>query len=596
MSTASGLASIDALWPRILSCADEISLTLLRTSFSPDVRENFDYGNAVYDSQGQMLAHGWPSATGHMTTMGSCVKDVLRRIDPQTLVPGDVLIGNDPWTGSGHTADIFVVTPIFRSGRIVGYAMNIVHHLDIGGRPNSTDSRSVYEEGLRIPVMRLAHGGKLNQDLVELIRYNVRFADKVVGDIKAQVAANEAGAARFLELLDRSGLDDLDEVGEELFRRTEAGMRRAISQIPDGTYRAEVDIDDTDRAGNALWLRLAVEVVGDSVTIDFTGSSPQVDRPINSPLTFTSTYSVVGMKFVTDPYLPFNEGAYRPISFRTEMGTIASATFPAPTYWRGGVGLLVPDLIIRAMADALPQQLPASTGSLPVWLYTVHGTRSDREPFLLHSHCFGGTGGRPTADGMSSTGFPYNIQDVPTEVFENDTPVLCVRRELREDSGGAGRYRGGLGERVSLRAAPGKVATDRVITVTGMFGRTKNGAPGLHGGKAGDIGVLLIDGRSTGDRSYQDIDFEHDQELTLLLPGGGGFGSPSERDPAMLAHDLRAGYVTRERAAIDYPEILPEAEALLADQEEAAAGSSDATVQRLACRIPATPHGPYHIA
>lgn len=561
-------ASIDAVWPRILSCADEISLTLLRTSFSPDVRENFDYGNAVYDSRGRMLAHGWPSATGHLTTMGSCVKDVLAKVDPATLVPGDVLIGNDPWTGSGHTADVFVVTPIFRGERIVGYTMNIVHHLDIGGRPNSTESRSIYEEGLRIPVMKLAHGGRLNEELIELIRYNVRFSDKVVGDIKAQVGANNAGALRFLELLDRYGLDDLDEIGAELFRRTEQGMRSAIAKIPDGIYRAEVDIDDTDRAGNPLWLRIAVEVAGDSVIVDFSGSSPQVDRPINSPLTFTSTYAVVGMKFVTDPYLPFNEGAYRPISFRTEMGTIASATFPAPTYWRGGVGLLVPDLIIRAMSSALPDQLPASNGSLPVWLYTVHGTRADREPFLLHSHCFGGTGGRPTADGMSSTGFPYNIQDVPTEVFENDTPVLCVRRELREDSGGAGRFRGGLGERVSLRAAPGKVATDRVVTVTGMFGRTKNGAPGVGGGSAGATGGLLVDGESTGDRSYQDIDFEHDQEFTLLLPGGGGFGPPADRDPAALAEDLRSGYVTRERAELDYPGVLPRAEELLADRTE----------------------------
>lgn len=566
MSAGAQTASIDAIWPRILSCADEISLTLLRTAFSPDVRENFDYGNAVYDSKGRMLAHGWPSATGHLTTMGSCVKDVIARVKPETLRPGDVLIGNDPWTGSGHTADVFVVTPIFRRERLVGYAMNIVHHLDIGGRPNSTESRSIYEEGLRIPVMKLVHAGQLNDELIELIRYNVRFSDKVVGDIKAQIGANAAGGVRFLELLDRYGLDDLDEIGEELFSRTEAGMRNAIMAIPDGVYRAEVDIDDTDRAGNPLWLRVAVHVEGDSVVIDFTGSSPQVDRPINSPLTFTSTYSVVGMKFVTDPYLPFNEGAYRPISFRTEMSTIASATFPAPTYWRGGVGLLVPDLIIKAMSSAMPEQLPASNGSLPVWLYTVHGTRADREPFLLHSHCFGGTGGRPTADGMASTGFPYNIQDVPTEVFENDTPLICTRRELREDSGGPGRFRGGLGERVSLKAAPGKVATDRVITVTGMFGRTKNGAPGVGGGGPGAIGGLFVDGVSTGDRSYQDVDFEYDQEFTLLLPGGGGFGSPKERDPAKLAEDLRAGYVTRAQAEIDYPETLPLAEKLLADQ------------------------------
>lgn len=552
-------ASIDTIWPRIISCADEISLTLLRASFSPDVRENFDYGNAVYDSQGRMLAHGWPSATGHLTTMGSCVKDVIRMVGAENLEPGDVLIGNDPWTGSGHTADIFVVTPIFVGDRLVGYAMNIVHHLDVGGRPNSTESRSIYEEGLRIPVLKLVKRGVLNSDLIEIVRYNVRFSDKVIGDVKAQIAANEAGAARFRELLERYRLPDLDEVGEELFQRTEQGMRKAIAKIPDGVYRGEVDIDDTDRLGNPLWLRVAVEIAGDGATIDFTGSSPQVDRPINSPLSFTSTYSVVAMKFITDPYLPFNDGAYRPISFRTEMGTIASALPPSPTYWRGGVGLLVPDVIILAMADAMPGLLPASTGSLPVWLYTVHGTRSDGQPFLLHSHCFGGTGGRPVADGMSSTGFPYNIQDVATEVFENDTPILCVRRELREDSGGPGRFRGGLGERVTLRAAPGKVARDRPITVTGMFGRTKNGAPGVHGGEAGAIGGLYVNGRLTSDRSYQDIDFGPDDDFTLLLPGGGGYGPPGERDPADLARDLRAGYVTPAAAEQHYGGVPREA-------------------------------------
>lgn len=545
---------IDAIWRRIISVADEISLTLLRTSFSPDIRENFDYGCAVYDTKGRMLAHGWPSATGHITSMGGVVKDILKHPTARTIESGDVLIGNDPWTGSGHTADVFLVTPVFHRGRLAGHTMSIVHHLDIGGRPNSPESRSIYEEGLRIPVLKIVKAGRVNEDLMDVIRYNVRFSDKVVGDVKAQIAAQEVGADRFRELLDRYDLPDLDEVGEELFRRTEEGMRRSISQIPDGIYRGEVDIDDTDREGNPLFLRVAVEVKGDEVVVDFTGSSKQVDRAINSPLSFTSTYAVVGLKFVTDPQLPFNDGAYRPVSFRAEEGTIASAKFPAPTYWRGGVGLLVPDVIIRAMSDAVPGRLPASAGSLPVWLFTVHGNYRSGDPFLLHSHTFGGTGGRPIADGLSSTGFPYNIQDVPTEVLENETPMLCTRRELREDSGGVGRYRGGLGERVSLKAVPGRVDPTLPISVTGMFGRTKNGAPGVHGGLAGATGSLRVNGTSTGDRSNQEIFFEHGDEFTMLLPGGGGYGPAAERDPAALARDLRAGYVTHEHAATQYPE------------------------------------------
>jgi N-methylhydantoinase B len=553
----SNLISIDAMWPRIISVADDISLTLLRTSFSPDIRENFDYGCVVTDRSGRMLAHGWPSATGHITAMGRLVKDVVAQGLNKDMEPGDVYIGNDPWLGSGHTADVYVITPIFQADRHVGFAMSIVHHLDVGGRPNSPESRSVYEEGLRIPLLKIVRAGRLNQDLVEVIRTNVRFSERVIADIKAQIAANEAGAVRFRDLLTRFGLRDLDEVGEELFKRTEVGMRRAIAKIPDGTYRSEVNIDDTDRFGNPLWLRVAVEVAGDSIVVDFTGSSKQVDRAINCPLCFTSSYAVVALKFVTDPSLPFNDGAYRPISFRAEEATIANAKFPAATYWRGGVGLLVPDVIIRAMSPAVPHLLPASCGSLPVWLFTVSGFRTNGDPFLLHSHCFGGIGGRPNADGLASTGFPYNIQDVPTEVFENDTPIMCVRRELLADSGGPGKFRGGLGERVTLRAVPGRIDRSHPIVLTGMFGRTKNGAPGVFGGAPGAIGALQVNGVSTGNRANQEIQFEVDDDMTLLLPGGGGYGPPSERDPRALARDLELGYVTSKAAADAYPGVKP---------------------------------------
>ena len=556
--------SLDSIWPRVISVADEISLTLLRTGFSPDIRENFDYGCAIYDTQGRMLAHGWPSATGHLSTIGRVVREVVIKGGlADTLEPGDVLMSNDPWLGSGHNADLFMITPIHHRGRIVGYAMNIVHQLDVGGRPNSPESRSAYEEGLRFPPLKLVKKGVLSQDIIEIVRWNVRFSDKVIGDLKAQIAANEAGAVRFRALLDTFDLPDLDEVGSQIFDRTEEGMRRSIALIPDGIYRGEIDIDDTDRFGNPLFLRVAVEVHGETVTVDFTGSSKQIDRAINCPISFTSAYSVVALKFVTDPLLPFNDGAYRPVTVRSEPGTIASAVFPAATFWRGGVGLLVPDVIVLAMRDAMPKVLPAGSGSLPVWLYTVHGTRADGAPFLLHSHCFGGTGGRPIGDGLSSTGFPYNIQDVATEVFENDTPLLCVRRELRENSGGPGTFRGGLGERVSLKALPGGVDPAHTIVIGGMFGRTKNGAGGVHGGLAGAIGRLEVDGVMTSDRSNQEVAFEHDQEFTFLLPGGGGYGPPSGRSPKRIARDLKAGYITIEHARAVYPGGVDEALRLL---------------------------------
>jgi N-methylhydantoinase B/oxoprolinase/acetone carboxylase alpha subunit len=537
-------SSLETVWRRAISVADEISLTLLRASFSPDIRENFDYGCAIYDTAGRMLAHGWPSATGHIATMGSVVKDILRHEAAQSLAPGDVLVSNDPWTGSGHTADIFIVTPIFNGTELVGHAMNIVHHLDIGGRPNSTESQTVYEEGLRIPLMKLRRGGALNEDLIDIIRHNVRFSDKVIGDVKAQLAANDAGARRFVGVLARFGLPNLDQVSEELFARTERGMRAAIDEIPDGLYRGAMDIDDTDRQGTPLRICVAVEVNGDAVTVDFTGTSPQVDRAINSPLNFTASYAVVALKFVTDSDAPFNDGAYRPVAFRAPPGTIVSAEFPAPTYWRGGIGHLVADLIIRVMAEALPGRLPASAGSLPVWLFTVQGNRSDDRRFLLHSHAFGGMGARPTADGLASTGFPYNIQDVPTETLENETPIWCVRRELREDSGGAGRYRGGLGERLTLRAAPGRISSRSPIEVTGMFGRTRTGAPGVLGGLPGATGAILVDGVVGDDRSSQDIRIDPEQEITFLLPGGGGYGSPEDRSVGAIRADLQAGYVT----------------------------------------------------
>jgi N-methylhydantoinase B len=380
----------------------------------------------------------------------------------------------------------------------------------------------------------------------------VRFAEKVVGDFRAQVAAGWVGVARLEAIAREYGLTSLRSVADEIIARTEASMRRGIRELPDGTYRSEV-LMDLDGFDEPLKLELALTIRGDELTADFTGTSPQVRRPINSPINYTRAWVAVGTKLVCDPSLPNNEGTYRPLTVKAPDGCLLNPTYPAATFWRISSGTLIAELMFRAFAQVVPDRVPADSGSLPVWQFYVAGVRRSGAAFALHQHAFGGMGGRPGRDGLASLSFPYNVRDVSVEWSEMETPVLIDRRELLADSGGPGQWRGGLGEEFVLRAfSGGDVDRTKSIILSGSAGRMRFPPQGLFGGRPGALCRIDVNDTPIRPTSSPEIPFRASDVVRLRLPGGGGYGEPAKRDRQLIESDLRNGYITPEAARRDY--------------------------------------------
>lgn len=552
MSTHAQELPLDTIWPRIITIADEMATTLYRTAFTHDVIEVHDMSTGLYDDRGYLIGQTWLGATGHVGVMPYFGKSMLEAFPPETIRPGDVFVCNDPWIANGQTADVFIMTPGFAGGRLIGFSVSSVHHMDIGGRRGCGSSEEVYEEGLLIPPLHLYRAGKPNEDFFAILRRNVRFAEKVIGDFRAQVAAGWVGVAGLETLAREYGLTSLRGIADEIATRTEASMRRGIAALPDGTYRSEtlLDLDGFDAP---LKLALALTVRGDELIADFNGTSPQVRRPINSTLNYTRAYLAVGTKLVCDPALPNNEGTYRPLTIIAPEGCLLNPTYPAATFWRISTGTLVAELAFRALAQVAPERVPADSGALPVCQFYVAGSRRSGDAFALHQHAFGGMGGRPGRDGLASISFPYNVRDVSVEWSELETPILIEKRELLPDSGGPGEWRGGLGEQFLLRAFPGGDADPaRTLVLSGSAGRMRFPPRGLFGGHPGAHSSIEVNGKPIAPTSSPEIVFRATDVVCFKLAGGGGYGDPKKRNRAAIESDIRNGYVTAERALRDY--------------------------------------------
>ena len=542
---------LDIIWPRLIAIADEMATTLFRTAFSHDVVEVHDMSTGLYDERGNLIAQTWLGATGHTGVMPVFGKNLIRAFPADAIRPGDVFICNDPWVCNGQTADVFITTPAFLGDRLIGFSINTVHHVDIGGRKGSGLSEEVYEEGLIIPLMRLYREGRPNDDFFALLRRNVRFSEKMIGDVRAQVAAGWIGTRAMEKLAREFGLASLRPVADEIIRRTEAGMRAGIAKLPDGQYRKQLEMEIQGIA-EPQTIALTLTIAGDSLTADFAGTSPQVRRPVNSPINYTRAYVAVPMKMVCDPELPNNEGTYLPLTVVAPEACLVNPSYPAACFWRLAAGMLVSELMFRIVADIAPDRVPADSGSMPTWQFYVNGTRNTGESFALHQHAFGGMGGRPGMDGLASVSFPYNVRDVSVEWSEMETPLMFDKRELIADSGGAGQWRGGLGEEMIIRAVPDRVDPRAPIVLSGSAGRTRFPPAGVLGGRAGTLGRIEINGRATPPSSSPEIIFGPNDVVRLLLPGGGGYGDPTKRERALIARDVKAGYVTAEAAAREY--------------------------------------------
>jgi N-methylhydantoinase B/oxoprolinase/acetone carboxylase alpha subunit len=536
--------NLDTIWPRLIAAADEMATTLFRTAFSHDVVEVHDMSTGLYDDRGNLIGQTWLGATGHVGVMPVVGKELVRKFPPHTIRPGDIFVSNDPWVCNGQTADIFIFTPAFHRERVIGFSVNSVHHVDIGGRKGSGLSEEVFEEGLVIPLMHLHRAGVPNEDLFAILTRNVRFSEKVMGDIRAQVAAGWVGTEALGRIARDYGLDDLRGVADDIIARSEQSMRAGIAALPKGTFGQSmpVEIGGLDEPAR---IALTLTIGDDSIVADFAGTSPQVRRPVNSPMNYTRAYVAVPLKMICDPELPNNEGTYRPLEIRAPAGTLINPSYPAACFWRLASGQLVSELVFRILADVVPDRVPGDSGSMPTWQFYVNGLWRNGEAWALHQHAFGGMGGRPGADGLAAVSFPYNVRNVSIEWSETETPVLFVRRELIADSGGAGRWRGGLGEELALMVEPtADVAFGVPLVLSGSAGRTRYPAQGVAGGRPGSLGWIAVNDKPIAPTSAPDLRFMPGDLVRLKTPGGAGHGDPMLRTEAEVTADLTDGYVT----------------------------------------------------
>lgn len=551
----SGLDAIrhQVLWSRLTAIADEIATTLVRTAFSLVVRDNQDYACALYDARGEMLAQSTQCTPGQAGSTPSVLRDLLATYPPETLVEGDVLISNDPWIGAGHAPDVFIATPVFRHDRLVGFTCTCAHHADMGGRLGATDAREVYEEGLIIPVAKLYAAGVENEALVRLIRRNVRMADKVMGDIRAQMAANRVGAAGMLRMMEEFGLDSLEAVSDRVSAHSESAFRAAIARLPQGETYNEALHELTDDHGDRIRICLTLTVKQDRVVLDFTGTTPQVLKPINAVLNITRAYCVFPFIATLCPDLPMNAGAFRPVELNVPEASVLNPVFPAPGMYRSLLSYFVVEAIMGALHQIAPDRAMAPSGTYPLWIQKFAGTTSDGRPFVTHYNAQGGQGAFRDRDGNTAVVFPGNIASTSTELFEHDGPFLIERRMLVADSGGPGQFRGGLGQETVLRSL-----SDAPVHAALSGGRLVEPAVGMEGGAPGGRGRISVnDGEAF--RVAGRVDLKQGDRVRLVQPGGGGYGRPQDRDPEALRRDIDAGYVTPEGALRDYGTDLRDA-------------------------------------
>mgnify|MGYP002620746748 CR=1 FL=1 len=529
---------LELLWRRLISLVDEAAAALVRTSFSTLVRESYDFSCIVTDATGQSLVQATESIPSFIGTLLATVKHFLRFFPPETLEPGDVLITNDLWLGTGHLPDITVAKPIFRGGRLVAFSASTAHAPDIGGKIRSPEPREVFEEGLQIPPLKLMRRSVADETLVAMIRQNVRTPEQTLGDLWAQVVALDLMEDRLLGLMAGHDLPDLVDLAAEIQGRCESAMRAAIAALPDGTYRSELQTDGL--LDTPITIRMALTVKGDSIEVDYTGTDPQVDRAINCALCYTYAMTMYGVKVCTSPALPNNEGAWRPISIVAPPGCIVNPQFPASGGSRMLIGHYLPMLVFGCLGQVVPERVMAACGS-PMWGMNQSGVRANGKPYANMFFYNGGMGANARGDGVTCLSWPSNVSSTSIELSEHIAPLRFHHKRLRPDSGGPGKHRGGLGQEILIESR-----SETPIAVSFLAERTIIPAFGIEGGKPGATGALRINGEAVDPKRQYVL--RYGDTVSLATPGGGGHGDPRERDPAALAADLEAGYVTSDAA------------------------------------------------
>lgn len=528
------------MWNRLIAIVEEQGQTLLRSAFSPIVREAGDLSAGVFDLKGRMLAQAVTGTPGHVNSMAEAVKHFIGHFGLETMKPGDAYITNDPWMGTGHLNDFVVTTPCFHRGELVGLFSCTSHLIDIGGIGFGPEASDVFMEGLYIPFLKLIDEGQVNETLLAMIRANTRLPVDTVGDTYSLAACNDIGCQRLTGMMDEFNLDSLDELGAYICDRSEAGVREAIAALPQGSWTNAMTTDGYD---DPITLVATVTVGDEGIHVDFTGTDSAVERGINVPLSYTTAYTVFGLACIVGSKIPNNAGSLSRLTVSAPEGCILNAPKPAPVCSRHVIGQMLPDVVFGCLRQAIPDRVPAE-GTSCLWNLNVRGRLAGGSGgnygFSMAVTSNGGTGARPNSDGLSATAYPSGVKGTPVEIAEQITPLIFWRKELRPGSGGAGRTRGGHGQIIEIESRIGES-----FELLAAYDRIKFPARGANGGGNGAPGKLGIkNGPSLKGKGFHKI--APGQRLVVQTPGGGGMGAPDQRKSSAIAADREAGLLVNE--------------------------------------------------
>ncbi|MDG1282421.1 MAG: hydantoinase B/oxoprolinase family protein [Pseudorhodobacter sp.] len=549
MSQQPSTVAYQIMWNRLISVVEEQAQALVRTAFSTSVREAGDLSAGVYDVQGRMLAQAVTGTPGHVNAMADALAHFIRRIGRENIFEGDVYLTNDPWEGTGHLHDFTMVTPSFHKGVLVGFFACTAHVVDVGGRGFGADGASVYEEGLYIPILKFAERGQVDETLIRIVRGNVREPDQLVGDLYALATCNEIGHRRLIDMLQEFGLADLEGIAAFIFENSRRATLEKIAALPRMSADGEMTVDGFD---SPITLKVRLTISEDRILSDFAGSSGLDKKGINCPLVYAKAYACYALKCAIAPEIPNNAASLKPFEISAPVNTIVNALHPAPVALRHIIGHFVPDVVYGALDKILPGVVPAEGAGCLCNFQLSLRPRSDavapadarRSEVLIFNS--GGAGARPAFDGLNATAFPSGVMTMPIEATEHAGPVIIWRKELRPDSGGAGQQRGGLGQFMEVGARDG-----HEFDFQAMFDRVHHPARGRRGGGMGAPTLIARDdGEPMRGKGKQFV--PHGRRVVLALPGGAGYGAPSDRDRAAVMRDLARGYITAEVAAQDY--------------------------------------------
>lgn len=538
------------VWDRMISVVEEQAQTIIRTAFGSASREAGDVSAGAFLPDGRMMAQAVTGTPGHVNSMAESVKHFLAAYPAETMRPGDAFVTNDPWKATGHLFDFTVVTPAFQGERIVALLASTLHVVDIGGLGFGPDSTQIYHEGLFIPITRLAEQGRINESLFQILRANVREPIQAEGDVRALIACNEVAGHRLLHLMDEYALASLVPIGEFIINSSREAMLKAIRAWPAGSYEYDMTVDGYD---HPILLKAKLTLADDGVKVDFTGTSGIVEKAINVPKSYSDAYTCFGVRCIIGATIPNNAGSLSTISVTAPANSIVNALHPCAVSSRAIIGQMLPDVVFGCLRKARPDSVPAESSS-SLWNIRLAGGQpiagAPVESFLKSrrfaqvAYTTGGTGARPKQDGLSTTSFPSGVKNTAVEIVETMSPLVFWRKEYRQDSGGAGEHRGGLGQVIEI--SHGDVAP---MILAATFDRIDFPARGINGGNAGGAGrVRLKNGGGLKGKGRQLV--PEGDHVIIETPGGGGMGDPKARPRALVLSDLRSGLIS-ERAAIE---------------------------------------------